>query len=275
MLFSPKLRGKPGPEGPSAEFIHGIIERKKRNPDWDSPRIAPQVTSEFHIPIDKDVVRRVLAPHHRSGQHSGGPSWQSFLGHRKDNLSSMDLFRYELATLRAPDRAVRGDDRWCGTWSDVQPRHARATRDAEFPPLRQASALSVSPRASPSRNAGADRNQDRPLCSPVPSVRGEADRHHATRVLGSHIVLDDGSPRKQVARLRTYFHIRCTHASREGRTSATSVSHRSHISARLDGHATVEPYSSQLWLPDVPKTRAGCGIQSASARLSKKSSDIS
>ena len=78
--------------------------------------------------------------------------------------------------------------------------HATATQNAEVPPLRQPNALSVSPRASPSADTGGDGNQDRPLRCPVPSIRRKANQHHAARVLGSHLVRDDGRPRTQVAR---------------------------------------------------------------------------
>ena len=54
----------------------------------------------FQIPIDKDVVRRILAHHYLPGQDSGGPSWLTFLGHMRDSLWSMDLFRCESAMLR-------------------------------------------------------------------------------------------------------------------------------------------------------------------------------
>jgi transposase InsO family protein len=54
----------------------------------------------FHIPIDKDVVRRILAHHYLPEQDSGGPSWLTFLGHMRDSLWSMDLFRCESAMLR-------------------------------------------------------------------------------------------------------------------------------------------------------------------------------
>jgi transposase InsO family protein len=73
---------------------------KQRNPNWGCPRIAQQIALAFHIQIDKDVVRRILARHHSPGQDSGGPSWLTFLGHMKDSLWSMDLFRCESATLR-------------------------------------------------------------------------------------------------------------------------------------------------------------------------------
>jgi putative transposase len=100
MLFSPDRRRQPGPRGPSAELIHAVIEMKQRNPSWGCPRIAQQIALAFHIQIDKDVVRRILARHYRPGQHPDGPSWLTFLGHMKDSLWSMDLFRCESATLR-------------------------------------------------------------------------------------------------------------------------------------------------------------------------------
>jgi putative transposase len=73
---------------------------KQRNPTWGCPRIAQQIAWAFDIPIDKDVVRRILARHYRPGPDAGGPSWLTFLGHLKDSLWSVDLFRCESATLR-------------------------------------------------------------------------------------------------------------------------------------------------------------------------------
>jgi putative transposase len=101
MLFSPKRRRKPGPKGPSAELIQVVVEMKQRNPTWGCPRIAQQMALAFNIQIDKDVVRRILARHYLPGQGSDGPSWLTFLGHMKDSLWSMDLFRCESATLRS------------------------------------------------------------------------------------------------------------------------------------------------------------------------------
>jgi putative transposase len=96
MLFSQNRRRKPGPKGPSTELIRAVVEMKLRNPNWGCPRIAQQMALAFHIPIDKDVVRRILAQHYRPGQDSGGPSWLTFLGHMKDSLWSIDLFKCEL-----------------------------------------------------------------------------------------------------------------------------------------------------------------------------------
>ena len=73
---------------------------KQRNPTWGCPRIAQQIAWAFDIPIDKDVVRRVLARHYRPEPDAGGPSWLTFLGHLKDSLWSVDLFQCESATLR-------------------------------------------------------------------------------------------------------------------------------------------------------------------------------
>jgi transposase InsO family protein len=73
---------------------------KQRNPTWGCPRIAQQIAWAFDIPIDKDVVRRILASHYRPGQDSDGPSWLTFIGHLKDSLWSADLFRCESAVLR-------------------------------------------------------------------------------------------------------------------------------------------------------------------------------
>ena len=73
---------------------------KQRNPIWGCPRIAQQITLAFGIPINKDVVRRILAARYRPKPDSAGPSWLTVLGHAKDSLWSLDLFRCESATLR-------------------------------------------------------------------------------------------------------------------------------------------------------------------------------
>jgi len=73
---------------------------KRRNPSWGCPRIAQQIALAFGVENDKDVVRRILASHDWSEPDSGGPSWLMFLGHMKDSLWSIDLFRCESVTLR-------------------------------------------------------------------------------------------------------------------------------------------------------------------------------
>jgi putative transposase len=76
MLFFQNRLRKPGPKGPSTELIRAVVAMKLRNPNWGCPRIAQQMALAFHIQIDKDVVRRILAQHYRPRQQdSGGPSW--------------------------------------------------------------------------------------------------------------------------------------------------------------------------------------------------------
>lgn len=99
-LFSPKRKpAKPGPKGPSAQFVAAIVEMKRRNPRFGYQRIADQLSLAFDVPIDKDTVRRVLIRHYRPHPGSGGPSWLTFLGHSKDSLWSTDLFRCESLIL--------------------------------------------------------------------------------------------------------------------------------------------------------------------------------
>ena len=101
LLFSSKRRGRTGPTGPSKELVDAIVEMKRRNPAWGCPRIAQQIGLTFNIQIEKDVVRRVLATHYRPGPDASGPSWLTVLGHTKDSLWSIDLFRCESAILRS------------------------------------------------------------------------------------------------------------------------------------------------------------------------------
>ena len=99
-LFTPKRnRAKPGPKGPSPELVAAIVETKRRNPRFGYQRIADQISLAFDIPVNKDTVRRVLVRHYRPDPDSSGPSWLTFLGHSKDSLWSVDLFRCESLIL--------------------------------------------------------------------------------------------------------------------------------------------------------------------------------
>ena len=73
--------------------------------------------------------------------------------------------------------------------------------------------------ASQSADTGGDRNQDHPLRSSVPSIRGKANRHPSARVFGSHLVLDDGRSRKQAARFQDLLQ-QPSHAYLTGRANA-------------------------------------------------------
>ena len=59
------------------------------------------VSRTFGVEIDKGVVRRVLARDFRPEPGQNGPSWLSFLGHTKDSLWSVDLFRCESVILKS------------------------------------------------------------------------------------------------------------------------------------------------------------------------------
>jgi transposase InsO family protein len=102
LLFSSSYHHrKPGPKG-SAALIAAIIELKRRNPRFGCMRIAQQIAHAFGVDIAKDVVRRVIAKHYRPGDSgTNGPSWLTFIGHVKDSLWSVDLFRCESILLHS------------------------------------------------------------------------------------------------------------------------------------------------------------------------------
>lgn len=91
---------KPGPKGPSEQLIQAVVELKRRNPDSGCPRTAMIISKTFGVTIDKDIARRVLAKHYRP-QPGDGPSWLTSIGHMKDSLWSIDLFRCESITLKS------------------------------------------------------------------------------------------------------------------------------------------------------------------------------
>ena len=100
-LYSPRGRRKPGPKGPSKEIINAIVEMKQRNTRFGCPRIAQQINQAFDLEIDKDTVRRILATHYRPDPGTRGPSWLTTIGHAKDSLWSVDLFRCESIILKS------------------------------------------------------------------------------------------------------------------------------------------------------------------------------
>src|SRR6516225_1894726 len=99
-LFLSTVPTKPGPKGPSHEVIAAVVDMKRRNPTWGCPRIAQQIALAFGIPMNKDVVRRILAVRYQPTPDAAGPSWLTVLGDAKDSLWSVDLFRCESAILR-------------------------------------------------------------------------------------------------------------------------------------------------------------------------------
>ena len=100
LLYSPRGGKKRGPKGPSREVIDAIVAMKRRNPRYGCPRIAQQINLAFGLDLDKDTVRRILAVHYKPDPANRGPSWLTTLGHAKDSLWSVDLFRAESITLK-------------------------------------------------------------------------------------------------------------------------------------------------------------------------------
>ena len=95
-LFSNKNPKKPGRKSPSEEIINLVLAFKIRNPKFGYMRIAMQIKNQFNIDINSDVVRRILNKHYKPTiDDNNGPSWLTFLGHSKDSLWSLDLFRCE------------------------------------------------------------------------------------------------------------------------------------------------------------------------------------
>lgn len=101
LLFSSCDGRRPGPKGPSKEVITAIVEMKRRNPRFGCPRIAQQLNLAFDLNLDKGFVRRILATHYRPDPSNSGPSWLTTLGHAKDSLWSVDLFRCESILLKS------------------------------------------------------------------------------------------------------------------------------------------------------------------------------
>ena len=83
------------------ELIRAIVELKQRNTSYGCTRIAQLISTVFGIEIDKNVVRRVLDKHYHPNSGGNGPSWLSFIGHAKDSLWSVDLFRCESILLKS------------------------------------------------------------------------------------------------------------------------------------------------------------------------------
>jgi hypothetical protein len=74
---------------------------KQRNPRYGCPRIAQQINLAFGLNLEKDTVRGILAVHYKADPAHRGPSWLTAIGHAKDSLWSVDLFRCESILLKS------------------------------------------------------------------------------------------------------------------------------------------------------------------------------
>ncbi|MEO8325474.1 MAG: hypothetical protein ABI618_06475 [Nitrospirota bacterium] len=66
LLFSENR--KAGSKVPSRQLIELVLELNRRNPSFGCPKIAEQISKTFAQPVDKDVVRRILAAHDQPGR---------------------------------------------------------------------------------------------------------------------------------------------------------------------------------------------------------------
>src|SRR5215471_1938436 len=177
---------------------------KRRNPSWGSPQIAEQINLAFGTCINKDVVRRILATQYSPTSPEGGPSWLAFIGHMKDSLWSLDLFRCESIALQTYwvlvvmdqytrriigfgiQRGVVDGLALCRMFHraihpQALPKYLSSDHDPLFLFHRWQANLGV-PRDPGSPNSA--------LRSAIASVRGETNRGDPPRILGPHTILD-------------------------------------------------------------------------------------
>jgi putative transposase len=100
-LYSNKTKKKPGRKGQDQALINLVIEIKKLNPSFGYGRIAMQIFEAFGIKISRFAVGRILRKDKHKDPSANGPSWLTFIGHMKDSLWSVDLFRCESITLKS------------------------------------------------------------------------------------------------------------------------------------------------------------------------------
>src|SRR6202165_1835518 len=239
MLFSPNRRRKPGPKGPSVE-THSCGRRNEAA--LCDGGLAPNRTTEG-LAVHHSNRQRRDSKDSRPSLPAGtglrwslladfpGPNERQSLEHGSVQLRvghvAVPLGPGGHGSIHAPEHwfwPPCGKGRWCRTLSDVQPRHSRATREAEVRQLRQRSALSVPPMASQSADTGGDRNQDHPLRSPshpfVERLIGTIRREYLDHIL----FWTTADLENKLLDFRTYFNNHRTHTSREGRTPDTPVS---------------------------------------------------
>jgi putative transposase len=87
-------------------LIDAVVEMKRRHPYFGCRKIAEQLSNAFGVALNKDVVRRILVRHFPPGPEGGdgpssGPSGLAAIGHAKDRLWSVDLFRAESILLKS------------------------------------------------------------------------------------------------------------------------------------------------------------------------------
>lgn len=102
-LYSNKSPKKPGRKAPDQALIDLVIEMKIKNSLFGYGRIAMQIYEAFGIKISRFAVGRILRKHFKNKppNNNDGPSWLTFLGHLKDSLWSINLFRCQSIFLKS------------------------------------------------------------------------------------------------------------------------------------------------------------------------------
>jgi len=165
-------------------------QMKQRNPPG-CPRIAQQIT--WLLTSHRQDLFAGFSPPTIGRKRTPGPSWLTFIGHRKDSLWSLDLFRCESATLRTYWVLVVMDQYTRGSLGSASMRYRRwgalcRMFNASFEAILDAKYLSSDHdpfiglgSASQSAGIGDDRDQNRSLCS-LAHLLWNGDRHGSTRV---------------------------------------------------------------------------------------------
>ena len=100
-LYSNTANKKPGRKSLDQAVIDLVIAMKERNPMIGYGRIAMQIYEAFSVDISRFTVGRILRKNKDKLPSGDGPSWLTFIGHMKDSLWSVDLFRCESITLNS------------------------------------------------------------------------------------------------------------------------------------------------------------------------------
>jgi len=100
-LYSNKTKRVPGRKPQDQAITDLVIELKRRNPSFGYGRISMQLFKVFGATISRFTVGRILRKNKDKLPSGDGPSWLTFIGHMKDSLWSVDLFRCESITLKS------------------------------------------------------------------------------------------------------------------------------------------------------------------------------
>ena len=100
-LYSNRAKRDPGRKPPDQALIDLVVEMKRHNPSFGYGRISMQILEAFGVSISRFAVGRILRKNKHNLPFGDGPSWLTSIGHIKDSLWSVDLFRCESALLKS------------------------------------------------------------------------------------------------------------------------------------------------------------------------------